>query len=151
MADRLFWMDAGEELRLVHKARRGEATAYATLIGWHQATLFRLTYAITLSRTAAISLLKETTEKGLQGIRHMPEDQRFFPWWLRITRNLAVARSRRMAGSVGEGVGRPTAVSAGRVEVDVASRLMRGLQQVDVDDRIALALRLVEGLNYVEI
>ena len=150
--DHAFWMDAGEELQWVKAARGGKDSAYSRLAERHRPTLFRIVYAVTRSERGAFEVVEATEERGAKGIRHMPENQRFLPWWIRIARNLAVARARRLAGSeAGATPEPPTAVISGRMSPTVAWRLDRALVGLELDDQLVLALRLVEGLSYAEI
>ena len=147
-----FWMDPGEELRLVKAARGGKDSAYARLAERHRETLFRIVYAVTRSERGAREVVEATEERGAKGIRHIPENQRFLPWWIRIARNLAVARARRQAGGeTGAPLDPPTAVISGRMTPTAAWRLDRALLGLELDDQLVLALRLVEGLSYAEI
>ena len=150
--DHAFWMDAGEELRLVKAARGGKDSAYSRLAERHRATLFRIVYAVTRSERGTLEVVEATEERGAKGIRHMPENQRFLPWWIRIARNLVVARTRRLAGDeVTATPDPPTAVISGRMSPAAAWRLDRALVGLELDDQFVLALRLVEGLSYAEI
>lgn len=150
--ERPFWMDPGEELRLVKAARAGKVSAYSQLAERHRATLFRVIYAVTRSERGARAVVAATEERGAKGIRHMPEHQRFLPWWIRIARNLAVARARRLAaGGPAATPDPPTAVTSGRMSPAAARRLDRALAGLGLDDQFVLALRWVEGLSCAEI
>ena len=150
--DHPFWMEASEELRLIQAARRGKTSAYAELVRWHHATLFRLTYALTRSEPSAVSLAREAVARGQKGIGHIPDEQRFLPWLTRIARNLAVAHNRRAAGDASAAAASPpAAVTSGRIDATTAERFERALADVDVDDQLILALCLVERLAYSDI
>ena len=139
-------------MRLLEAARRGGTSAYSALVRHYYASLFRMAYALTRSRGEAVSMVKETVARGLEEVRQVPEDRPFFPWWLWIMRNLLLARLRALGGRSPAPPDDPAAATkAGGLDPSVVERYERALADVEPDDQLVLALRLVERLPYEQI
>ena len=137
------WMHAVEEAGHVQKARAGDRRALATLLRHYHLPLYRLAFARTRDVRAAVGIARTAVLRARDGVRYMPEDTRFFPWAAHIVRKLA--HSQPAAGASASGSVGP----AQRAEADVvelAARLLRTLDDLDSNQQMALALRVVELL-----
>ena len=151
-AARSAWLEKSEELGLVRAAQGGNRQAFLALVDHYQRPLYRLAFALTRRRDDAATITRESFTRAWAGIHGIPEGKRFFPWVLRMTRNLSVAQARRRAGE-------PTpapdlGVDASPEERDEAEslrRLLDALRSLRPDEQMALALRVVERLPYEEI
>jgi RNA polymerase sigma-70 factor, ECF subfamily len=146
------WLDEAEETTLIRMAQQGNRQPFMTLVDYYQRPLYRLAFALTRRRDDATAITRESFERAWAGIRGIPEGKRFFPWLLRMARNLSVAQSRRRAG---EPMDAPDA--AGRDSSDERDdamsehRVLDALRSLRPDEQMALALRVVKGLSYSEI
>ena len=143
------WMDEPREERLVLAAQRGDRQAIRALAAHYQRHVYRLAFALTRDREEAADLAFDAFGRAWSGIKGIPSGKRFFPWVLRIARNLSVAQARRRGG----GGAVPAAAEAGpRGETAVADqRMLDALRELRPDEQMALALRVVERLPYEEI
>lgn len=118
--------------------------------------LRRLARALEQSAADADDLVHETVERALQNERRWRPGTRLDAWMMRIMRNASIDRSRSRArrGRVfapeeaGQGVGSDGAgAMQTRLEAVEVSRAMARLPQ---EQRMAVALVLVDGLSYRE-
>jgi RNA polymerase sigma-70 factor (ECF subfamily) len=151
-AARSAWLEKSEESNLVRAAQQGNQQAFLALVDHYQRPLYRLAFALTRRRDDAETITRESLLRAWAGIHGMPEGKRFFPWVLRMTRNLSVAQTRRRAG---EATPAPDVESLESEEErdDAAGmhRLLDALRSLRPDEQMALALRVVERLPYGEI
>lgn len=142
----------GKEVELLAAARDGDLPAYLELVRHYQEPVYRLAYALTRNPEDAATLARETFVRGWKGISGYPERRRFFPWLLRIERNLAVSMARRR-GPVSRAAEPPDLEGGeeGRSEREADARLLAVFGSLRPDEQMALCLRSVERLPYVEI
>ena len=129
------WMELQLEQELVDAAQNGDRDSFLELVRHYQRPVYRLAFAMTRDADDAASLAQETFVRAAKGIKDLPESRRFFPWVLRIARNLAVSLGRKRAGSRKSG-GDP---------------LLRSFEELRPDEQMALALRVVQRLKYADI
>jgi len=145
-------MEFSREVELLAAARDGDLPAYLELVRYYQEPVYRLAYALTRSAEDAATLARETFVRGWNGISTYPERRRFFPWLLRIERNLAVSMARRRGpGSKAGGEADRGGSEEGRSEREADARLLSAFGSLRPDEQMALCLRSVERLPYVEI
>lgn len=135
-ASPIAWMDLTRETELVAAAQRGDREAFLELVQHYQHSVYRLSFAMTRNAEDAASLAQETFVRAWKGMRDLPESRRFFPWALRIARNLAVSLARKRVGSQKPGEGDP---------------LLHSFAELRPDEQMALALRVTERLRYSDI
>lgn len=146
------WMDESREAALLSSARLGDRQAFLALVEHYQRSVYRLAYALTRDHEHAAELARDSFARAYTGMKGMPEGKRFFPWVLRIARNLSVTHERRRAGD-------PTkttalleiAESGSETEAASARSILDALRELRPDEQMALALRVVERLPYDEI
>jgi len=129
-------MELQLEQELVEAAQNGDRDSFLELVRHYQRPVYRLAYAMTRDADDAAALAQETFVRAGKGIKDLPESRRFFPWVLRIARNLAVSLARKRAGAQ-----KPGAVDP----------LLRSFEELRPDEQMALALRVVERLKYADI
>jgi len=129
------WMELQLEQELVDAAQNGDRGSFLELVRHYQRPVYQLAFAMTRDADDAASLAQETFVRAGKGIKDLPESRRFFPWVLRIARNLAVSLGRKRAGSRKSG-GDP---------------LLRSFEELRPDEQMALALRVVQRLKYADI
>jgi RNA polymerase sigma-70 factor (ECF subfamily) len=133
-ASPIAWMEPSRENELVASAQRGDREAFLELVRHYQRSVYRLAFAMTRNADDAASLAQETFVRAWKGMRDLPESRRFFPWALRIARNLAVSLARKRAGTQKDG-----------------DLLLLSFAELRPDEQMALALRVVERLRYSDI
>jgi RNA polymerase sigma-70 factor (ECF subfamily) len=130
------------EVELIAAARDGDLPAYLELVRYYQEPVYRLAYALTRNPDDAAGLARETFARGWKGLSGYPEKRRFLPWLLRIERNLAVTLARRRGPS-----SRPAASDGSASD----AQLLTAFAALRPDEQMALCLRSVERLPYIEI
>ena len=129
------WMDQELEQELVAAAQNGDRDSFLELVRHYQRPVYQLAYAMTRDGEDAALLAQESFVRAGKGLKDLPESRRFFPWVLRIARNLAVSLARKRAGSRRPG----------------GDRLLRSFGELRPDEQMALALRVVQRLKYSDI
>jgi len=143
------WLEEAEEAALIRSAQLGNRQAFQTLVDHYQRPLYRLAFALARRRDDAATITYEAFTRAWSGIHGIPEGKRFFPWLLRLARNLSVAQSRRRAGE-------PTpppdldalASQEERDDAENQFRILDAFRSLRPDEQMAMALRVVEGLRY---
>ena len=143
------WLDAEEEATLVRAAMEGNRHSFLALVDHYHRPLYRLAFALARRRDDAEAITRESFARAWAGMHAFPVGKRFFPWLLRMARNLSVAQARRRAGE-------PTAAPdlnalETQEERDDASneyRILDAFRSLRPDEQMAMALRVVEGLRY---
>jgi RNA polymerase sigma factor (sigma-70 family) len=149
-AARSAWLPKSDEAALVRAAREGNRQAYLALVDHYQRPLYRLAYALTRRRDDAAAITHDSFERAWAGLNGMPDSKRFFPWVLRITRNLSVALARRRAGDPVPAPDLDALSEDSRADAESELRLIESLRSLRPDEQMALALRVVERLPYEE-
>ncbi len=126
-------MDPSEESSLVADAQNGDREAFLALTRHYQRPLYRLAFAMTRSEKDAAALSREAFIRAWNNLPEYPSGRRFFPWLLRIARNLSWA---------------PTADRAERDRGDPTLEAFSSLRQ---DEQLALALLQSGPFRYEEI
>ncbi len=146
----------------VHRARRGDIAAFNELVLEHQGLVFNLCYRIIGQRQAAEDVAQEAFLAAWRSIRGLRGDA-FRPWLLRIAVNAARdeqrRRGRRPSTSLDMALekGLPEPPEPGQspegrlLDRELRARLEVALQTLPTDQRVALVLCDVEGLDYAEI
>ena len=146
---RTAWLSEEDERGLVRAAREGNRQAFLTLVDHYQRPLYRLAFALARRRGDAETITRESFARAWTGIHAIPDGKRFFPWLLRMARNLSVTQARRRAGE--PTVAPKLRADASQEERDEASneyRIVDAFRSLRPDEQVALALRVVEGLRY---
>jgi len=127
------FLEASREAELVAEAQMGDHASFLELARHYQRPLYRLLYAMTRREEGALTLTEEALAHAWAEIREFPSGRRFFPWLLRIARSLPPAP-------------RPLVPDWNR-----ADPLLAAIDALRTDDRMTLALRVVERFRYEDI
>lgn len=127
------FLDAGREAELVAEAQMGDHGAFLELARHYQRPLYRLMYAMCRRQESAAAQAEEALARAWKEIQEYPSGRRFFPWLLRVARSLPPAA-------------RPMAADWNR-----ADPVLAAIDALRTDDRMTLALRVVERFRYEEI
>lgn len=127
----LQFLDAGREGDLTARAQMGDHGAFLELASHYQRPLYRLLFALCLDEERAAAHTREALVRAWEQLPEYPLGRRFFPWLAGIAR------------SVPAPVTAPPADAAGEQD-----RLRSAIEGLRTDDRVTLALRVVEQLRY---
>src|SRR6266481_9315808 len=83
------------DVELVRQAQKGDAAAFAELVGRHQRQLYRLALRMTGSEADAQEVLQEAFLNAYQKLPNFRGEAQFSSWLYRIAANSALMRLRR--------------------------------------------------------
>lgn len=168
--------DDGEDLRLIEAAKKGDQSAWSSLIKRHQDRLFSICLRMVRDRDLATDLTQDSFIKIMQGVESFDGRSKLTTWMIRVTMNVCLSKLRSeklrrhasldsIAGGAGAG-----ALGSGRTadgrnlggagELDAGSnvqareereRLLRALAELDPEQRAILILCDCRGLPYEQI
>lgn len=143
---------------LVEAARKGDPQALAALVSRHQAAAWRLALRLTGDETMASDATQDGFLKAFGALDDFRGDAAFRTWLLAIVANEARGmlrtRARRRESPLQDVGPLPAGgpdVAEGVVLRDEAARIRRRLQELPEKQRLAVSLRLEEGLSFREI
>ncbi len=142
------------DLELVHRTRRGDLSAYGTLIARHRVGLERYAMHLLGQREDAEEALQDSLIRAYRSIGQCRQPERFRSWLMRILVNrcrTAFARrgqlhQRMVEVESTDGV----AVEHPARENDRQEEIRVGLAALAPDSREAFLLKHVEGFSYEE-
>jgi RNA polymerase sigma-70 factor (ECF subfamily) len=150
-----------DEDSLVRAAQGGDPSAFTEIVRRYQRSVYRTAYGLTRNASDADDLSQEAFVRAYQALGRFRAGEPLSPWLTRITVNLAFSlfrrRKRRPETSL------EPLVEAGRQwagEDDPAANVEKHEHDRHVNDafaelseehRVALVLRVVDGLSYDEI
>lgn len=148
-----------DETTLIQHARRGDVSAYETLMRQHQDLAYRTAYLITGSAVEAEDVVQEAFVKAYYALDRFRLGAAWRPWLLRIVAN--EARNQRKAAGRRETLAlrlvdnRPSGDAAPSPEaaalaVERQQVLLAALDRLRDDDRLTIALRYFLDLNEEE-
>jgi RNA polymerase sigma-70 factor (ECF subfamily) len=159
------------DLKLVEAIRRGDATAWPTLIARHQDRLFSTCLRMVHNRDLAADLAQDAFVKIIQGLDSFDGRAKLSTWMIRITMNVCLSklRSEKLrrhasleamkestqsdTGSGGRDFAedREPALSSGVEAHEDQERVLLALRQLDPDQRAVLILCDCRGHSYEQI
>ena len=146
------WTEPGRDHDLVISAQRGDLVALFTLLRVHRDELWRLCVALTLDHRRAERLFHETLVRAAKNLRTVPADAPVLHWLARLATHLAVAWSRHEGPrSSGESPGQWPVADGNAPIFSNEPRLMAALWSFPEQDRLLLALAVVERLSYGDV
>jgi RNA polymerase sigma-70 factor, ECF subfamily len=151
--------DSGEnDGALVDAARAGDEAARNQLVRRHLAAVYRTTASILRDAQLAEDAAHDAFVNALAGLHRFRGEASFRTWLLRIAVNAAHTVARRQMRRREVDLDAAATVTDGRHDVSdgvVArterERLGRALERLPPKQRLAVALRVEQGLNYREI
>jgi len=150
---------------LLHKAARGDGSAFKALVERHQSKVINLVYRILGDRQKSEDIAQEVFLKVWQAASTYQGKSKFTTWLYRVAINLSLneIRSRKRHSwlqclhlyplskePVGESGETPTAEDL-LIAQELGERIRAALQSLPENQRIALILRRYDGLSYDEI
>lgn len=143
---------------LVEAARRGEPAAFDRLVAKHHEVAFRIAIGVLNDEDAAADAVQDAFVKAFSGLDGFRGDARFRTWLLTIVMNeargLLRKRGRRRETALDDaGPVADTALPVDREVVvrDEAARARRLVEELPEKQRLAVSLRIDEGLSFREI
>ena len=131
--DRFEMMDTAREAELLAAAQSGDRAAFLELVAHYKGPIYRILFALTRSADDSAELAQEAFVRAWHSMSEFPTGRRFFPWVVKIARNL------------------PATLAARGPDRDAEDPLLGAFGELRADDQVAIALCLVERLGYEEI
>ena len=160
---------AFEDAALLERCRRGEMAAFGSLVTKYQDRVFNAILRMCGNRDDAEELCQETFVRALEKLGSFRQASGLYTWLFRIAMNLTISRRRRStrvkfhsldaAGFDGES-GQPRNVLPDPrqsspleavAKADADRQVLKALEELDEEFRVAVVLRDVEGMNYEQI
>ncbi|MBN2578332.1 MAG: sigma-70 family RNA polymerase sigma factor [Pirellulales bacterium] len=158
-----------DDLELVHRAQRGDFSAFEVLLGHYETRIYRLAYRILRREHDAEEVVQQTFLSVIEHLASFREESRFSTWLLKIAANhaLAVLRKKRREHTVAwetppeeegyQDVPHPRYIAQWRdTPEELAGRretrhlLDEALEELDDKYRLVFVLRDIEGLSTQE-
>jgi RNA polymerase sigma-70 factor (ECF subfamily) len=146
------------ELALLERARAGDRAAQEALVRRYLDDVYRLTFRLLGSRDRAEDATQDAFVNALQALPRFRGESSFRTWLLRIAANAAKSQGRRWTRH------RETALTEAQLEIRdpadpanvlerraEAARIETALASLPPKQRLAVALRVQQGLSYREI
>lgn len=147
-----------DEAELVERARGGDAGALDQLTSRHVGAVYRLTLGILGDVAAAQDATQEACIKAVRALTSFRGDSSFRTWLLRIAANEARALLRRHKRHPEHALDEIGSVPAPGVDVaeqvvarDECARMRAALATLPEKQRMAVSLRVYDGLSFREI
>ena len=173
MSAKLSATERARDGELVKACRAGREDAFAELVERHQDRAFSLAYRLTGNRDDAAEAVQEAFLKAFRGLDGFRGEAVFYTWFFRIVVNVVRSRQRFRAvrpteysldgagggdcGSDARGpavsqvAGREAEPSAEAERLERKALLERALAKMDVEQRMMIVLRDIDGRDYAEI
>ncbi len=149
--------DASDEA-LVGRARHGDASALDMLVARHLDAVYQVALRVLADRDAAQDAAQETWIRVLRSLDTFRGEASFRTWLLRVAANAARSAGRRSTRrresplpeepAVDESAADPAAAAVLRGE---AARIELALAELPEKQRMAVSLRIYQGLSHREI
>lgn len=149
------------EPRIVRRAMHGDDSAFSMLFHRYSRPLMSFLYGISGRRELAEDLMQETVGRAFSLLRNLRDEEKFSTWLFGIARNVALESGRRQERNL-----KQVALDVPEVkrftnpginpETDAIRKqlfqaVQKGLNTLDEDLRIVLALRVFAEKKYQEI
>ncbi len=159
-----------EDAALLERFRRGETEAFGSLVRKYQDRVFNAILRACGNRDDAEELCQETFVKALENLAGFRQASGLYTWLFRIAMNLTISHRRRggrvkfysldAGGLDDDESARPRDALPDRspegpleqaVKADAGRCVLKALEELDEEFRVAVVLRDVEGMNYQQI
>ena len=140
----------------MRKAQRGDERAFSIIVRAYQVPVFNYVYRLVGDRSLAEDLTQEVFLRVFQGLPRFSLRSKFTTWLFQVTKNRVLdelrARERRPQGMVAFDDVPPLETYDQPVErTETIDAVWRAVENLSVDLKLALLLRDVVGLSYLEI
>jgi len=144
------------DLGILRKAQRGDERAFAIIVRMYEKPVYNYVYRLVHDRSLAEDLTQEVFLRVFQGLPKFSLRCRFTTWLFQVTKNRVLdelrANERRPRGLVPiDEIAPLEALDAPPERIEAMDAVWRAVDQLNPDLRMALLLRDVVGLPYIEI
>lgn len=144
------------DLGILRKAQRGDERAFAIIVRTYERPVYNYIYRLVHDRSLAEDLTQEVFLRVFQGLPKFSLRCRFTTWLFQVTKNRVLdelrANERRPRALVPiDEIAPLEALDAPPERIEAMDAVWRAVDQLNPDLRMALLLRDVVGLPYVEI
>jgi RNA polymerase sigma-70 factor (ECF subfamily) len=144
------------DLGVLRKAQRGDERAFSLIVRTYQVPVYNYVLRLVGDRSLAEDLTQEVFLRVFQGLPRFSLRSKFTTWLFQVTKNRVLdelrAIERRPRAVVELEDAPPLEVVDAPVErVEMLEAVWRAVEDLNVDLKMALLLRDVVGLSYVEI
>ena len=144
------------DLGILRKAQRGDERAFAIIVRTYEKPVYNYIYRLVHDRSLAEDLTQEVFLRVFQGLPKFSLRCRFTTWLFQVTKNRVLdelrANERRPRALVPiDEIAPLEALDAPPERIEAMDAVWRGVDQLNPDLRMALLLRDVVGLPYIEI
>jgi RNA polymerase sigma-70 factor, ECF subfamily len=141
---------------VLRKAQRGDERAFTLIVRAYEQPVFNYVLRLVGDRTLAEDLTQEVFLRVFQGLPKFSLRCRFTTWLFQVTKNRVLdelrANERRPRLTVVlDDVPHLEVLDAPAEQVEAMDAVWRGVQDLNVDLKMALLLRDIVGLSYTEI
>jgi RNA polymerase sigma-70 factor (ECF subfamily) len=139
---------------LVEACLRGDRAAFGKLVDRYEGPLFSAAYRITGSVEDAMDATQAAFVNAYEKLHSFDPSHRFFSWIYRITLNQALNLVARRRPETGLDVEAPAAVrdpEAALGDSEATTLLQRAILELDVQYRVVIILKHLQGLSYREV
>ncbi|HEX6922273.1 MAG TPA: sigma-70 family RNA polymerase sigma factor [Bacillales bacterium] len=143
----------GEELfQLIHKAKRGDRTAFAELVKKYKGPVFRHAYAMVNDRMEAEDIAQEAFIKAYYSLAKLEHEYAFASWMTRIVSNLCHDRLKKLKKQRIVNIDQVQGTQTSSIdESELKLTIQEAMQRLSPSHREALVLRDIQGFAYDEI
>jgi RNA polymerase sigma-70 factor (ECF subfamily) len=144
------------DLGILRKAQRGDERAFAIIVRTYEKPVYNYVYRLVHDRSLAEDLTQEVFLRVFQGLPRFSLRCRFTTWLFQVTKNRVLdelrANERRPRALVPiDEIAPLEALDAPPERIEAMDAVWRAVDQLNPDLKMALLLRDVVGLPYVEI
>jgi RNA polymerase sigma-70 factor (ECF subfamily) len=141
---------------VLRKARRGDERAFSLLVRAYELPIYNYVLRLVGDRSLAEDLTQEVFIRIYQGLPKFSERCRFTTWMFQVTKNrvldeLRASERRPRALVCIDDIPPLEVVDAPMERVEAIDALWRGIDNLNLDLKMALLLRDVVGMSYTEI
>lgn len=160
-------MESKDEVKLVHKAKKGSIAAFEELILEYETKIYNIAYRMLHNEEDAKDLSQEIFVKVFENIHKFKGDSKFSTWLYRIATNTCIDELRRRKGkevySIDEEVQTEEGVLTKEytdtkpspedvvVNKEVSYQIKLAINNLSEEHRTAIILRDLQGFGYNEI
>jgi RNA polymerase sigma-70 factor (ECF subfamily) len=144
------------DLGILRKAQRGDERAFAIIVRTYEKPVYNYVYRLVHDRSLAEDLTQEVFLRVFQGLPKFSLRCRFTTWLFQVTKNRVLdelrANERRPRALVPiDEIAPLEALDAPPERIEAMDAVWRAVDQLNPDLKMALLLRDVVGLPYIEI
>ena len=144
------------DLGVLRKAQRGDERAFTLIVRTYETPVYNYVLRLVNDRSLAEDLTQEVFLRVFQGLPRFSLRSKFTTWLFQVTKNRVLdelrAYERRPRLTVAlEDVPPLEVVDAPMERVEAVDAVWRSVRELNVDLKMALLLRDIVGLSYIEI